>query len=114
MACSPVFVLPVGGLCSSLHFCCCNKQNQKQRGEGRVYLILTLLGHSPSLREVRVGSQGRSRKRELWSDAGYGAGFLDHPVSPWLTFSLLLYTAQDFLSRDGTGYGSLGPPTFNN
>lgn len=55
-----------------------------------------------------------SGSRTLWSDAGYGACFLDHPVSPWITLSLLLYTAQDLLSRDGTGHGSLGPPMLNN
>lgn len=38
---------------------------QSNSGDERVYVTLKLSGHTPSLREVRAGTQGRNREQEL-------------------------------------------------
>jgi hypothetical protein len=107
--------------------------------EERACFILTLPGHSPSIRDgpriaqirkVRVGTHARTayytallQTDEMSSQAGKHSrnhegivfpgsmGCLSLPGSCWAKLS---YTAQDHLSRDGATHSGLGPPALIN
>jgi hypothetical protein len=83
-------------LCLRVSIAVVKHHDQKQSGEERVYSISQLSGNTPSLREARVGTQGRDVKAETEAEATEGCCFLtSHGL-----FSRLSYIPQDHLPRD--------------
>lgn len=78
------------------------QHNKTQPG----FIWLLPLGHNPSLKEVRAGTQGRNHRRT--------ACWLTLCFIHMLTFNWFSYTVRDHLSRDGTTHRGPGPPSLIN